>query len=313
MKKPAKKTHPQQEILEPISKKTNNDVAIVDPNALISQNRAHSNQIINAIINAATTISAKGNALEVVEVIGRLHKLQIIAEDRQAEREFGVAKVAIAREIPTIPKTKSYEFVDKDNKKQTRMYSDRMDIESVLDPLCKKYGFSKEYTSKTNDKGWTCQVLILRHASGHVGLYESPYQPLDTSGAKNNSQAASSTAEYGMKQSLKGAFNIIGVDLDDQGDNINVPPKNAETPDKFTARVQEKAKEEPQAQPPKQPANSLVDAAGLLESKIRNAPQEQRGEILMKHIGIIGAMERDVKFADKAAELRKLCEVQPNG
>ena len=56
---------------------------------------------------------------------------------------------------------------------------------------------------------------------------------------------------------------------------------------------------------------SLPEAAAALESKIRNSTQDKRGAILMKHIDIIGAMEKDAAFHEKAAELRALCEAQP--
>lgn len=276
------------------------------PAQLAEENRTNTNQIVNALTKAAVSIAAKDNPLQVVEVMERLHKMQILAEDRQAEREFGLAKVAVSNEIPTIPKTKSYEFTDKANQKQNRLYSDRVDIESVLDPLTRKYGFSKEYSSKTDARGWTCQVLTLRHAGGHTAVYESPYQPLDTSGAKNNSQAASSTAEYGMKQVLKGAFNIIGVDLDDHGDNVNMPnPSATKEPDKFAERVKGEADKKPAVQPEKTKL-TLPEAAVLVEKKIRDAAPEKRGAILMADIKVIAAMEADPKFADKAAELRKL-------
>jgi hypothetical protein len=278
------------------------------PAQLAEENRSTTNQIVNALTKAAMSIAAKDNPLQVVEVMERLHKMQIFAEDRQAEREFGLAKVAISNEIPTIPKTKSYEFVDKANQKQVRLYSDRVDIESVLDPLTRKYGFSKEYSSKTDARGWTCQVLTLRHAGGHTSVYESPYQPLDTSGAKNNSQAASSTAEYGMKQVLKGAFNIIGVDLDDHGDNVNMPNSSAtKQPDAFTDAVRAEAAKKPV----EKPKLTLAEAAALVEKKIRAAEPDKRGAVLMTDIKVIAAMEADETFAAKAAELRKLAAEAP--
>ena len=305
----AEPSHRPEQTVEPPQSKTSSKTVANVPLRLVEENRHHSNQIINALTKAATTIAGKENALEVVEVMERLHKMQVFAENRQAEREFGAAKVAVAQELPTIPKTKSYEFVDKNNQKQTRMYSDRVDIESVLHPLCIKHGFSKEFSSKTDARGWTCQVMKLRHAGGHTEVYESPYQPLDTTGSKNNSQAASSTAEYGMKQVLKGAFNIIGVDFDDHGDNVNMPNSNAATPDKFTAKVKEEAQG---AKAPEKPEMPLPEAAAAFEQRLTALAPEKRGEYLMRHIKLVAAMEAEPTLAPKAAELRKLCEVQTN-
>lgn len=279
------------------------------PARLAEENRRNTNQVLAALTKAAVSIGVKENAIEVVEVMERLQKMQMIAEDRQAEREFGLAKVAVSNDIPTIPKTKSYEFVDKANQKQLRFYSDRVDIESVLDPLTRKHGFSKEYSSKTDAKGWTCQVLTVRHAGGHSAVYESPYQPLDTTGAKNNSQAASSTAEYGMKQVLKGAFNILGVDFDDHGDNVNMPhPDAAKAHDKFADRVKgEAGKAQPQNTEPKQKM-TLDEAAAAVEQKIKSADKGNAGKVMMTHIKVIAAMEADDKLKAKAAELRQYCD-----
>ncbi len=81
--------------------------------------------------------------------------------------------------------------------------------------------------------------------------------------------------------------------------------------DAFTARVQEAQKSETN-KPSEVIKLTLDEAASQLESKIRNCPQNARGALLMKHIKIIGEMENNAAFFEKAAELRKLCEEQPN-
>lgn len=281
------------------------------PARLIDENRTNSNSIISALTKTAVALSLKEGGVAQVEIMERLFAMQRAAEDRQAEREFGIAKVALAMELPTIPKRHKISFTDKNNVLQEREYADRVDIESVLDPLCRKHGFSKEYSSHSRADSWACQILTVRHVGGHKVVFESPYMPLDTSGAKNNNQGAGSTAEYGKRYAVVGAFNIINVDWDDDGNNAKEP--GAPKGDKFTERVQEQAAT-PQAgthihqEPPKPNAMTLPEAAGALEEKINKAPQEKRGAILMKHITIVGAMEKDTNLSVKAAELRKLCE-----
>lgn len=275
------------------------------PATLVTEQRNQSNQILAALTKTAVALSGKEGAVAHVEIMERLWGMQKEAEDRQAEREFGIAKVALAMDLPTIPKNHAITFVDKNNEKRETPYADRGDIETVLDPLCRKHGFSKEYSTETID-GKACQVLTVRHVSGHKEVYRSPYMPLDTTGSKNNNQAAGSTAEYGKRYALIGAFNIIGVDRDDDG-NLGQDPSQPKG-DKFSERVQTDAAQQPKkAEPPKL---TLPQAAEALESKIRNAAQDKRGDILMKHINIIGEMEKDATLAEKAAELRKLCEVQ---
>ena len=160
----------------------------------------------------------------------------------------------------------------------------------------------KEYSSKSNDKGWACQVLTVRHVSGHKEVYESPYMPLDTSGSKNNQQGAGSVAKYGRRYALIGAFNIFHVDEDVDGATGSQAPKE----DEFAARVNADAAK--QSPPKGQQPLSLPEAANALESKLRNAPMEKRADILMKNISIVGAMENDATLQEKAVELRRLCE-----
>lgn len=285
------------------------------PARLVQENRTNSSNIIVALTGAVKALQGKGeNPLQQVEFMERMLALQTTVENRQAEREFGAAKHSLAMELPTIPKRHKIEFTDKHNVQQSREYADRVDIESVLDPLCRKHGFSKEYSSHTDARGWACQVLTVRHAGGHKEVYNSPYMPLDTSGAKNNNQGAGSTAEYGKRYAVVGAFNILGVDWDDDGTNGKTgAPETAG--DKFNDRVKaDAANAKPEPKPETPPAGgklSLEQAAVALEQKLVAAPQEKRGAILMGHINIIEAMQADEKFAAKAAELRKMATIAP--
>lgn len=280
------------------------------PAKLVAENRNNSHSIVTALVNAIKSLGGSNdNALVQVELMERLSTLQQRMEDRQAEREYGVAKHALAMELPTIPKRHKISFIDKNNQQQEREYADRVDIESVLDPLCRKHGFSKEYSTHTNDKGWSAQVLTVRHASGHKEVYYSPYMPLDTTGAKNNNQGAGSTAEYGKRYAVVGAFNILGVDWDDDGNKGEIPQPAG---DKFTEKVQAEAAKPTEAKPDAKAAQSnktlsLAEAAATLEEKVLAAEPNARGSILMNNIKIIGAMEADAAFAEKAAHLRKLC------
>lgn len=282
------------------------------PERLVTTQRSQSTQIIEALTKTAVALSGKEGGIAQVEIMERLWGMQKEAEDRQAEREFGIAKVALAMELPVIPKNHSITFVDKNNVTRDTPYADRVDIESVLDPICKRHGFSKEYSSETIE-GRACQVLTVRHVSGHKVVYRSPYMPVDSTGSKNNNQAAGSTAEYGKRYALVGAFNIIGVDKDDDG-NLGAEP-GAPKDDKFAARVQEQSAQA-QAKPTdgKSPPAKLTlpEAAGALEERIRAAAPADRGAILMKHIAIVGEMEKDVVLSLKADELRKLCAETAN-
>lgn len=269
------------------------------PAKLINDGRKQSHYIIDTLSNTAMTLAASENAGEKVAVIERLWAMQKDAEDRQAEREFGIAKVGLAMELPAIPKNHKIEYVDKNNIKRETPYATREDIEAILDPVCRKHGFSKEYSTETID-GKACQVLTVRHVSGHKEVYRSPYMPLDTTGNKNNNQAAGSTAEYGKRYAVIGAFNIIGADKDDDGTGGDaMPAKN----DKFAERVKESNKGQ----------ITTDEAAAQLHDVLNKAPsKERRGEILMQNVKILAALEAEGKQS-VAEELRKLAEEEVNG
>lgn len=277
------------------------------PTKLITEQRSHSTQIIEALTKTAVALSGKEGLIDQVAIMERLWAMQKDAEDRQAEREFGIAKVALAMDLPVIPKNHMIEFVDKNNVSRKTPYADRADIESVLDPICRKHGFSKEYSTHTVE-GKAAQIMTVRHVSGHKEIYYSPYMPLDTTGSKNNNQAAGSTAEYGKRYALVGAFNIIGVDKDDDGNQGKDTP--APAADQFSARVQEAAeKPKPEVAPRTAPKKlTLPEAAAALEEKLLRTPQGERGATLMQHINILGEMEKDTVLSAKASELRKLAE-----
>lgn len=289
--KPVRPEHPRQQVLAPMSTK------------LVEDGRKSSNYIIDTLSKTAMTLAGGDGAGEKVAIIERLWAMQKDAEDRQAEREFGIAKVALAMELPVIPKKHKIEFIDKHNNKQSTPYADRGDIESVLDPICRKHGFSKEYSTETVD-GKACQVLTVRHVAGHKEVYRSPYMPLDTTGSKNNNQAAGSTSEYGKRYALIGAFNIIGVDKDDDG--TKGEEGGAGNTDRFSARVAEQAGQKEQTT-----VESLEVAGMELHARILGATSKaKRGEILMKNVKLIATLE-EKGFTETVARIRELAEQEP--
>jgi hypothetical protein len=307
MNKPKKKPEPKattyarehllppskQQVLAPVAEK------------LVKEGRAQSHYLIDTLSKTALSIAGSDGAVDKVAVIERLWAMQKDAEDRAAEREFGIAKVALAMQLPEIPKSKKIEFIDKNNQKRETPYADRADIEKVLDPLCRSHGFSKEYTTDTID-GKACQVLTVRHVGGHKEVFRSPYMMIDTSGSKNNNQGAGSTAEYGKRYALVGAFNIIGVDKDDDG-NLGKNPEE-KPKDAFAARVEEQT-----------PAQTITEeeklhvAANTLTDLLTNAQSKQkRGEILMKNIKIVSRLEDgNDEHKAQAAAIRELAEQEP--
>lgn len=184
--------------------------AVTVPQRLLEDRRREESTLIGALISAASNPNTDVDKMERLWII---HKEAVAA---RAEQEFSFAKNALALEIPPIPKNHKIEFKDKNGHIQSTPYANREDIERIIGPIYRRHGFSTEYSTQYVD-GKIQTVLIVRHNSGHKEIYTSPPMPLDSTGSKNNNQAAGSTSEYGMRYALKGAFNIIGIDIDDDG------------------------------------------------------------------------------------------------
>lgn len=294
------------------------EVLAATPAKLVDDGRKQSLAIIDTLSKTAMTLASGDDAANKVAVIERLWAMQKDAEDRQAEREFGIAKVALAMQMPTIKKTKMIEFVEKaSGKLRQTPYADRVAIEDALDPLCKKHGFSKEYSTDTVN-GMACQVLTVRHVAGHKEVFKSPYMPLDTGPGRNNLQAAGSTSEYGKRYALIGAFNVIGVDKDDDGnlgDDTGAPKA-----DKFTARVGEQSGnadviDAKPTQADKEAERTTLEiaqqAASKLEDKMLAAEPERRGQIFMANVRLVKELEI-LGDPERAAHLRSLVEGNAN-
>jgi hypothetical protein len=109
-----------------------------------------------------------------------------------------------------------------------------------------------------------------------------------------------------------GAFNIIGVDRDDDG-NLGKHDGGDAVDDKFTNRVLSEAAKLAEKKPetPPQPRTmTLEEAAVALAKKLADAPVDKRGDVLMGNLKIIAAMEAEPALAAKAAEMRAFCVVK---
>lgn len=260
---------------------------VVVPERMLQERRQDSDSLISALARAAADPKMD------VDKIERLWAIQKEATAMRAEQEFSSAKNAVAKNIPPIPKNHLIKFVDKKGNTQETPYADRHDIEKAIGPIYLAAGFSTEYTTDYVDSKIQT-VLILRHNSGHKEFYKAPPMPLDTSGSKNNNQAAGSTSEYGMRYCLKGAFNIIGVDKDDDG-NLGEPTAGHKG-DKFGARVAEQSGTAdvvdvaPQAE--EHINDTIKRAAETLIEKIKSAETpERRGQVLMRNVKLLKEME----------------------
>lgn len=146
-----------------------------------------------------------------------LANLAMQMQDREAERRFRMAKHQALLEMPRITK-KGVIINHKTGQMQSR-YSKFEDIHRVVTPILAAHNLIISFNVGHNGNNVTVQP-ILAYADGDLAYEERGSEmslPLDTTGSKNGTQGAGSSASYGKRHSMKAMLNIIEEDEDDDG------------------------------------------------------------------------------------------------
>lgn len=147
-----------------------------------------------------------------VEKLERLIAMQERILAHQAKAAFDTAFAEMQGEIPII--TKRGEIVA-DGVVRSR-FAKHEDIQRVVRPILKRYGFSMRHRNKRLDDGTLKITGILSHRSGHSE--EDEFEgTADDSGKKNRIQSVGSTREYGRRYTTVALLNITTENEDDDG------------------------------------------------------------------------------------------------
>lgn len=157
------------------------------------------------------------------DVVAAFIQMQERLEDRQAEREFNAAFLAMQPELPRIKKNGTLEYpINKNDpdgpKRKIASFAKWEDIDEAIRPILTQHGFVLAFTTapRAQDGGGLIVTAILKHQGGH--RQETPIPvPLDTSGGKNNLQGYGSSLSYGKRYSSAAALNLIYEGEDDDG------------------------------------------------------------------------------------------------
>lgn len=158
-----------------------------------------------------------------VEKLRAMTDLQNSVEDRQAERAFNIAFVAMQAELPVIKRDGSLEYEKEKGRPETKYlvskYARYEDIAKAIGPVLARHGFSVSFDAepRPTDGGGLLVSCVLRHEAGHVHHGPALPVPLDTSGGKNNIQAYGSALSYGKRYGLFAVLNVITEGEDDDG------------------------------------------------------------------------------------------------
>lgn len=146
-----------------------------------------------------------------------LAELAMKMQDREAERRFRMAKHNAIMEMPSISKAGAI-INHKTGAVQSR-YSKFEDIDRVARPILARHKLVIGFNVGNQGQNVTVQP-ILSYSDGEMTFTEYGGEmvlPLDTTGSKNGTQGAGSSASYGKRHSMKAMLNIIEEGEDDDG------------------------------------------------------------------------------------------------
>ncbi len=180
--------------------------------------------ILGAIIRAAAdprTDTAKMQALLDMQ-------RTIMAE--QARLAFLDAKLLLNDKLPVINKDGKIEFKDKGQGKATLKFASFENINDVIKPLLKEFGFDLWFSSDPGVAGMINVIGHLEHRQGFVRLTTFP-MPHDNSGGKSGAQGWASAFSFGKRVTTIGLLNIqtrAVEDRDRDGNPGNFKPARGE-------------------------------------------------------------------------------------
>ncbi|HEV2098731.1 MAG TPA: ERF family protein, partial [Stellaceae bacterium] len=145
-------------------------------------------------------------------------------EDRQREAAFNAAFAQLQARLPRIKKNGFIEYPPNPDAKtpagrkgSKTAYARWEDIMEAILPIVHEEGFALTYDAPPAADGRISCKATLIHREGHSRSSTFGPMPLDTSGGKNNLQAAGSTDSYGKRFATRDLLNLVYEGEDDDG------------------------------------------------------------------------------------------------
>jgi len=152
-----------------------------------------------------------------IPALQALMAMQERLEERQAEREFNEAFIAMKPELPVIERDAKITYEAKGSKAGAAIaYATIENIDEQITPILQRFGFAPSYSTRMEGER-LITTCILRHRGGHKTATDGPPLPCDSSGGKNSIQGWGSAMTYGRRYSLIDALNIRIKGKDDDG------------------------------------------------------------------------------------------------
>ena len=151
--------------------------------------------------------------------IGKLQALldmQERLENRQREAAFNAAFARLQHRLPRITKKGEIKYDANPDAKtaagrkgSATAYARWEDIMEAILPHLHDEGFALTYDAPPGPDGRITCIATLIHRDGHSRSSSFGPMPLDTSGGKNNLQAAGSTNSYGKRFATRDLLNLV--------------------------------------------------------------------------------------------------------
>lgn len=146
---------------------------------------------------------------------------EVVAEE--ARLTFIADKLLLNNKLPVINKDGKIEFKDKGAGKATLKFASFENINEVIKPLLKEFGFDLWFSSDPGAAGMINVVGHLEHRLGFIRLTTFP-MPHDASGGKSGAQGWASAFSFGKRVTTIGLLNLQTraiEDLDRDGNQGN--------------------------------------------------------------------------------------------
>lgn len=144
--------------------------------------------------------------------------LQVKMMDYQKQEQFNRDKVAALLDMPSISKRGEIIIPAKEGRPARKQgnYAKWEDLHSAVTPILGRNNLVMSFNIGSQGQQIAVQP-ILSHRNGYVEKGEFMPVPLDTSGSKNNTQAAGSAASYAKRYAATAMLNLKTVNEDDDG------------------------------------------------------------------------------------------------
>ncbi len=148
------------------------------------------------------------------EKLRELYELQLLAEAKEAEKQFNIDFAQAMSEMPTIGKDK---VKGMGNDKAGIPYASYEKIDAIVRRIEFKYGFCRTFSTERTDKAGSLMTVTLLHKGGH-SIKSTRYLPPDQGpGRSGDATAQGSSDSYNKRYLTIGIWNLVTIGADDDG------------------------------------------------------------------------------------------------